>query len=85
MRGYLWYPDTRGNTSLRISPCVFMRFSDTERSYLQNTSRRWWFIRSSMKQYKLILEILQNHLPLRNGERRKQTDLSGKNSFKICM
>ena len=49
MRGYLWYPDTRGNTSLRISPCVFMRFSDTERSYLQNTSRRWWFIRSSMK------------------------------------
>lgn len=35
MRGYLWYPDTRGNTSLRISPCVFMRFSDTERSYLQ--------------------------------------------------
>ena len=49
MRGYLWYPDTRGNTSLRISPSIFMSFSDTERSYLQNTSRSWWFIRSSMK------------------------------------
>ena len=47
MRGYLWYPDTRGNTSLRIS--LRMSFSDTERCYLQNTSRSWWFIRSSMK------------------------------------